>query len=122
MCLLLLPIVLPQTGHVLKKDLQKKKNDDEVEEGWVQCDCCDNWVHMICGLFNKGKNDQTVHYLCPTCLMHVRHMLAFQPLAPNPALLPCHLDKPQQLLGPVALAVAAGCCSLFWGLGCLLCA
>ena len=67
--------ILPQAGHVFKKDLQKKKNDDEVEEGWVQCDCCDNWVHMICGLFNKGKNDQTVHYLCPTCLMDVSTLL-----------------------------------------------
>jgi hypothetical protein len=60
-----------QQGWVLKKDLQRKKNDDEVEEGWVQCDCCDNWVHMICGLFNKGKNDQNVHYLCPMCLQEV---------------------------------------------------
>lgn len=55
-----------------KKDLQKKKNDDEIEEGWVQCDCCESWVHMICGLFNKGKNDKNVHYLCPNCLVTVR--------------------------------------------------
>jgi hypothetical protein len=66
-CLLLL-----QTGMVRKADLQKKKNDDEIEEGWVQCDACESWVHQICGLFNKGKNDQNVHYLCPKCLMLVR--------------------------------------------------
>jgi len=70
MCCVLL-YTHPQMGYVIKKDLQKKKNDEEVEEGWVQCDCCDNWVHMICGLFNKGKNDQNVHYLCPTCLVDV---------------------------------------------------
>lgn len=58
-----------QTGWVRKADLQKKKNDDEIEEGWVQCDACESWVHQICGLFNKGKNDQNVHYLCPKCLM-----------------------------------------------------
>eukprot|EP00775_Hariotina_reticulata_P012625 gene12625-12755_t len=58
-----------QLGHVRKADLQKKKNDDEIEEGWVQCDACESWIHMICGLFNKGKNDQNVHYLCPSCLM-----------------------------------------------------
>lgn len=68
-----------QMGYVLKKDLQKKKNDDEVEEGWVQCDCCDNWVHMICGLFNKGRNDQNVHYLCPRCLSQVRGWAGSQP-------------------------------------------
>lgn len=65
-------LCLLQMGFVFKKDLQKKKNDDEVEEGWVACDCCDNWVHMICGLFNKGRNDQNVHYLCPYCLQQVR--------------------------------------------------
>lgn len=68
-------VALFQVGFVIKKDLQKKKNDDEVEEGWVQCDCCDNWVHMICGLFNKGRNDQNVHYLCPYCLRTVSNSL-----------------------------------------------
>jgi hypothetical protein len=65
-------LLLPQSGSVRKADLQKKKNDDEVEEGWVQCDACESWVHQICGLFNKGKNDQNVHYLCPKCLILVR--------------------------------------------------
>jgi hypothetical protein len=65
-------LLLLQTGWVRKADLQKKKNDDEIEEGWVQCDACESWVHQICGLFNKGKNDQNVHYLCPKCLMLVR--------------------------------------------------
>eukprot|EP00878_Enallax_costatus_P007519 GHUV01007875.1.p1 GENE.GHUV01007875.1~~GHUV01007875.1.p1 ORF type:complete len:926 (+),score=290.96 GHUV01007875.1:200-2779(+) len=58
-----------QLGHVRKADLTKKKNDDEIEEGWVQCDACESWIHQICGLFNKGKNDQNVHYLCPSCLV-----------------------------------------------------
>lgn len=60
-----------QAGFVPKGVLQKKKNDDEIEEGWVQCDCCNAWVHQICGLFNNGKNDQDVHYLCPQCLLQV---------------------------------------------------
>ena len=38
------------------------------EEGWVQCDQCERWVHQICGLFNKGRNSQTTHYMCPICL------------------------------------------------------
>jgi hypothetical protein len=41
-----------------------------VEEGWVQCDRCEGWVHQICGLFNKGRNDEDRGYLCPHCLMH----------------------------------------------------
>ena len=38
------------------------------EEGWVQCDQCERWVHQICGLFNKGRNTQDTHYMCPMCL------------------------------------------------------
>ena len=39
-----------------------------MEEGWVQCDQCEGWVHQICGLFNKGRNDQNRGFLCPFCL------------------------------------------------------
>jgi E1A/CREB-binding protein len=48
--------------------VQKRKNDEEIEEGWVQCDHCEGWVHQICGMFNKGRNNHDVHYLCPDCL------------------------------------------------------
>lgn len=48
---------------------QKRKNDEEIEEGWVQCDACEGWVHQICGMFNKGRNNNDVHYLCPECLV-----------------------------------------------------
>ncbi len=48
---------------------QKRKNDEEIEEGWVQCDHCEGWVHQICGMFNKGRNNNDVHYLCPDCLI-----------------------------------------------------
>jgi len=39
-----------------------------VEEAWVCCDQCEGWVHQICGLFNKGRNDQNRGFLCPFCL------------------------------------------------------
>ncbi|GFH07343.1 uncharacterized protein HaLaN_02130, partial [Haematococcus lacustris] len=50
-------------------DLVKRKNDQEIEEPWVQCDECEGWVHQICGLFNKGRNNNETHYLCPDCLV-----------------------------------------------------
>jgi E1A/CREB-binding protein len=62
-------IVVEGSINVRKADLIKKKNDEEMEESWVQCDYCEQWVHQICGLFNKGRNDQNVHYLCPECLL-----------------------------------------------------
>ena len=52
-------------------ELQKKKNDDDIDEGWVMCDACDGWVHQVCGLFNKGQNEQDTHFLCPHCLLSV---------------------------------------------------
>ena len=55
--------------QVKKADLEKRKNDDEQEEGWVQCDLCSAWVHMICGLFNKGRNTDEMPYHCPECLL-----------------------------------------------------
>ena len=36
----------------------------------MQCDRCECWVHQICGLFNKGRNDAERGYLCPHCLLH----------------------------------------------------
>ena len=62
-----LPCVLQL--QVRKSELEKRKNDDEQEEGWVACDACGAWVHMICGLFNKGRNDDDMNYHCPKCLI-----------------------------------------------------
>ncbi len=62
-------IVVEGSINVRKAELIKKKNDEELEESWVQCDYCEAWVHQICGLFNKGRNDKDVHYLCPECLL-----------------------------------------------------
>ena len=53
---------------VAKRDLVKKKNNDQAEEPWVQCDICESWVHQICGLFNKGRNDAERGFVCPVCL------------------------------------------------------
>jgi len=47
----------------------KKKNEEDSEEPWVQCDICESWIHQVCGLFNKGRNKNgESEYMCPHCL------------------------------------------------------
>lgn len=70
---------------VSKSELKKKKNDEIVEESWVQCDVCQRWIHQICGLFNTRQNkEHHSEYCCPLCLLDKRKKNPVKP-PPKPA-------------------------------------
>jgi E1A/CREB-binding protein len=58
---------------VKKEHMLKKKNDENHEESWVQCDKCERWIHQICALFNTRQNkDQRSEFTCPRCTIEER--------------------------------------------------
>lgn len=56
--------------RVLKRDLLKRRFDEEVAEPWVQCDACQHWVHQLCVMYNTASSftgDESVPFYCPLC-------------------------------------------------------
>lgn len=53
-----------------KNELSRKRNQEDDEEPWVECDSCNKWFHQICVLFNSRsnvENDPAFH--CPQCIL-----------------------------------------------------
>jgi len=55
-----------------KRDLLKRKFDDEVAEGWVKCRSCKGRFHKVCALYNSRGSCATrktgLPFLCPFCV------------------------------------------------------
>jgi len=50
-----------------KRNLLKRKNDEEVVESWVQCSRCQSSVHQFCAMYNSYVHS-VENYLCPGCV------------------------------------------------------
>lgn len=62
--------------RVHKSQLTKHRNEENMEEPWVQCDRCTQWYHQICVLFNGRRNDAQGGegaFTCPRCILDGLH-------------------------------------------------
>lgn len=69
-CHIGLPAVLPSaasdTTCRYKRNLLKRKNDEELVEQWLTCKECSSSVHKICAMFNE-HSDSEADFVCGCC-------------------------------------------------------
>ncbi|KAI2494685.1 histone acetyltransferase [Fragilaria crotonensis] len=74
-CYTNLQAVLPHTADQIesfgssvryKRDLLKRKNEEDVAEAWLTCKSCHNGVHKVCSMYNEFVHSDE-DYECPSC-------------------------------------------------------
>ena len=78
--------------NLLKRDLLKRRVDEEVWESWIACDSCDGWVHKICALAHDHPEETTADapFHCPLCRFREAEKKVKIPDSPNS----CFTDGP----------------------------
>ncbi len=68
-----LPSIIPSDdgdengpSAVHKRDLLKRKNEEDVVERWIDCTKCGGGVHEMCALVNECCTDRE-NFICPLC-------------------------------------------------------
>lgn len=74
-------LTTPPSHPPTTRELERKRNDSDEDEPWVQCDHCLKWQHQICALYNARRNEGAglPHY-CAHC--YLGHMSAKKTTAP----------------------------------------
>jgi hypothetical protein len=49
-----------------KKDLLRRKNNEEIVEDWLTCSKCNEGVHVVCAMHNSSVDPES-EYVCPSC-------------------------------------------------------
>ena len=70
-CFVGLPAILPGKHEDLdlccyKRNLLKRKNDEESVEHWLTCSQCESTVHRMCVMYNPYVHS-TQNFICPSC-------------------------------------------------------
>lgn len=77
----------PPQASLLKKQLLKRKADEDIAEPWVKCDTCQSWVHQICALYNSRQPENFNGFVeCPLCKLQLTSqsgLLKFPTLVPS---------------------------------------
>lgn len=76
-CYTNLQAVLPHTADQIesfgssvryKRDLLKRKNEEDVAEAWLTCKSCHNGVHKVCSMYNEFVHSDE-DFECPSCII-----------------------------------------------------
>jgi E1A/CREB-binding protein len=82
----------PPKISLFKNNLLKRRADEEINESWIKCDYCNQWVHQVCALYNDlakleqlnltNKHDN-ISFTCPFCILDKASSINKQKLSNN---------------------------------------